>query len=364
MKRIINSPSKYIQGKEELSNLGEYAVKLANKGAYAIIDPFIMEHYKDQIEAGFSQHEIKLITRTFGGESSQTEIDSIKEDVTDETCDIVIGIGGGKTLDTAKAVAFYTGLPVIIVPTIASTDAPCSALAVIYTDDGEFERYLYLNKNPDIVVIDTGIIIKAPQRLLVAGMGDALATFYEARACYISRAKTIAGGECSVSALALARRCLKTLFEDGLKAKYALESQTISHAVENIIEANTYLSGIGFESGGLAAAHAIHNGLTVLEETHHTYHGEKVAFGTIAQLVLENAAIDEIFQVIHFCQDIGLPTNLYDLGIEEITEEKVRKVAKASCAEGETIYNMPFEVTEDDVVSAIYVAHRMGIEED
>lgn len=360
MKRIILSPLKYIQGKGELLNLSGYALSLGKKGVYVIVDPYILEHYKDIIESGFINHSLKLKIRKFNGESSQAEIDSIVENMKQESCDIVVGIGGGKTLDTAKAVAYYNETPVIIAPTAASSDAPCSALSVIYSENGEFERYLNLRNNPEIVLVDTSIIARAPVRLFTSGMGDALATYFEARACYKSGAKTVAGGICSVSALALAEKCLSTLFEDGLKAKYALESQTISRSVENIIEANTYLSGIGFESGGLAAAHAIHNGLTAIEETHNMYHGEKVAFGTITQLVLENAPLEEIYEVVNFCKTIGLPVNLNGLGIKKITEDKIKKIATASCIEDETIHNMPFKVSVPDVISAINVANKIG----
>jgi glycerol dehydrogenase len=360
MKRVINSPSKYVQGSNELSNLNIYASSLGKKGVYAIVDPFVLEHFGSKIEMGFKEDKLKLITWKFNGESSQKEIDTIVENLKKSDCDVVAGIGGGKAIDTAKAVAYYAELPVVIVPTIASSDAPCSALSVIYREDGEFERYLLLPKNPELVLVDTAIIAHAPVRLFVAGMGDALATYFEARACYLSQANTMAGGVCSTSALALARQCLDTLYEDGLKAKVAVENKTTSRAVENIIEANTYLSGIGFESGGLAAAHAIHNGLTVLEDTHEVYHGEKVSFGTIVQLVLENAPIDEIEEVIAFCKSVGLPTNLHSIGIKNINDEKVRRVAEASCAEGETIFNMPVKITVEEVMSAIYVANELG----
>ena len=360
MKRIICSPSKYIQGKGEISNISSYASALGKKGVYAIVDSFVLESYHDKIEAGFKKGKLKLTTWKFSGESSQKEIDTIKADLKKSGCDVIAGIGGGKTLDTAKAVGYYAELPVIIIPTIASSDAPCSALSVIYKENGEFERYLILRKNPDVVLVDTEIITNAPVRLFVSGMGDALATYFEARACHQSHAQTMAGGECSNSAMALAEKCIDTLFEDGLKAKFAIENKTISQAVENIVEANTYLSGLGFESGGLAAAHAIHNGMTVLKETHKMYHGEKVAFGTLVHLALENAPLEEIEEVIAFCKEVGLPINLHNLGVRNITEEKVRKVAQASCAEGETIYNMPFEVTVESVMSAIYVAHKLG----
>ena len=120
------------------------------------------------------------------------------------------------------------------------------------------------------------------------------------------------------------------------------------------------LSGIGFESGGLAAAHAIHNGLTVLPECHHMYHGEKVAFGTIVQLVLENASEEELSEVINFCIKVNLPVTLEDLGVKEITKEKIMAVAEASASPDETIHNMPFKVTSEDVYSAILVANSLG----
>nr|WP_290441244.1 glycerol dehydrogenase [Clostridium sp. CF011] len=282
------------------------------------------------------------------------------EDVKTNNCDVIIGIGGGKIFDTAKAVAYYENLPVVIVPTIASTDAPCSSPSVIYTEEGSFSKYLFLPNSPNVVLVDTGIVAKAPARLLVAGIGDALATYFEARACKQSNASNMSGGKITKAAYALAELCYNTLLEDSIKAKVAVEIGVCTPAVENIIEANTYLSGIGFESGGLAAAHAIHNGFTVLEECHHLYHGEKVAFGLLAQLVLENSPQEELDDVIGICIDLGLPVTLEEMGIKEIKEEDIRRVAETSCAVGETIHNMPFAVTADDVYAAILGADALG----
>lgn len=158
-------------------------------------------------------------------------------------------------------------------------------------------------------------------RLTVAGMGDALATYFEARACQRSEATSCAGGNTTGAAMALAELCFDTLMEEGVKAKIALEAGVCTPAVEKIIEANTLLSGIGFESAGLAGAHAIHNGLTVLEECHHMYHGEKVAFGTLAQLVLENVPHEELEEIIMWCIEVGLPVTLEELGAGNVTDE-------------------------------------------
>ena len=148
----------------------------------------------------------------------------------------------GKIFDTAKAVAYYEKTPVLICPTIASTDAPCSALSVIYTEEGVFEEYLFLPSNPDMVMMDTEIIAESPVRLTVAGMGDALATYFEARACQRSDAASCAGGKITGAAMALAKLCFDTLMEEGVKAKLALEAGACTEAVEKVIEANTPVS--------------------------------------------------------------------------------------------------------------------------
>ena len=177
-------------------------------------------------------------------------------------------------------------------------------------------------------MMDTEIIAKSPVRLTVAGMGDALATYFEARACQRSEATSCAGGNTTGAAMALAELCFDTLMEEGVKAKIALEAGVCTPAVEKIIEANTLLSGIGFESAGLAGAHAIHNGLTVLEECHHMYHGEKVAFGTLAQLVLENVPHEELEEIIMWCIEVGLPVTLEELGAGNKKPEILSKLAQ------------------------------------
>ena len=296
MASILISPSKYVQGAGELKKLGEYVSKLG-KNALALISESGYKRVGKDIENSFDTTSIGF--DFFNGECSMTEIERLKKIVAEKGSDVIIGIGGGKILDTAKAVAYFCELPVVIVPTIASTDAPCSALSVIYTDEGVFEKYLFLPANPNLVLMDTDVIAKSPARLTVSGMGDALATWFEARATAASNSGTCAGGTVTNAALALAELCYNTLIDNGIDAKLALERNVCTPAVNKVIEANTLLSGIGFESGGLAGAHAIHNGFTVLPECHHMYHGEKVAFGTITQLVMENA--EELEEVILFC---------------------------------------------------------------
>ena len=359
MANIIASPTRYIQGKGELANIAQH-VGMLGKKLFVLVSDSGKKRIEPVVAKSMEQSDCAVTYEIFNGECSRNEINRILEIYRKSGCDLVVGIGGGKIHDTAKAVAYYAGAPVVIVPTIASTDAPCSALSVIYSDEGVFEKYLFLPSSPNVVLVDTDIVSKAPVRLLVSGMGDALATYFEARACQRSNATNCVGGKTTLAAMQLARLCYDTLMADGIKAALAVQEKVCTKAVENIIEANTYLSGIGFESGGLAGAHAIHNGLTAIEETHRFYHGEKVAFGTLVQLVLENASDEQIEEVVEFCMAVGLPTTLEDLGIEEIQPEKIMEVAKLASAEGDTLGNMPFTVTPDTVYAAIIGADAIG----
>lgn len=359
MDRIIQSPGKYIQGAGVLARIGDYLKPLAERWL-VVGDKFVLGFAEETLRQSFKHAELNVEIAPFGGECSQNEIDRLRKLADSARCTAVLGIGGGKTLDTAKALAHFMAVPVAIAPTIASTDAPCSALSVIYTDNGEFDRYLMLPHNPNIVIVDTQVVAGAPARLLASGIGDALATWFEARACSRSGATTMAGGKCTQAALALAELCYNTLLEQGEKAMLAAEQHVVTPALERIIEANTYLSGVGFESGGLAAAHAIHNGLTAIPDAHHFYHGEKVAFGTLTQLVLENAPSEEIETVAALCHSVGLPITLAQLDIKEDVQTKMRLVAQAACAEGETIHNMPGDVSPDQVYAALLVADQYG----
>lgn len=350
MTKVMTSPGKYVQGKKVIEEMEDYIKDLGTK-ALIIADPIVEELFFDQLEVGLKDLDYEI--EYFNGECSKVEIKRLKEKAVEKGAEMVIGMGGGKTLDTAKAAAHYADLPVVIVPTIAATDAPCSALSVIYTEEGVFEEYLFLPRNPDVVMIDTKIVAQAPVRFLVSGMGDALATYFEAAASALTKTTAMSGGAPTMTAQNLAELCYNTLLKYGESAKKAVEAGVVTEALEKIVEANTLLSGLGFESGGLAAAHAIHNGFTVLEETHAKTHGEKVAYSTLVQMVMEDRDPVEIEMVRSFCRRIGLPTTLADLGITDVSEEKILQVAEASCAEDETIHNMPFAIDAEMVKDAI-----------
>ena len=363
MEKILGAPGRYIQGPNALAHLGKYVAPLGKK-ATVVISAHGLKRVGDAIKAGMADAKVDCEFFEFGGECSMNEINRIKASATAHGSDVIIAVGGGKIIDAAKAAGYYLdNTPVGICPTIASTDAPCSALTVVYTDDGVFDSYLFLTSNPTFVLVDSAVVAKAPSRLLVSGMGDALATYLEAKTCVNKNADNFLAGKSTMSALTLAKLCFDTLIEDGLKAKISLDAGgALTPAVEHVIEANTLLSGIGFESCGLACCHALHNGLTACEETHSYYHGEKVSFGVMVTMVLENYSTEEMTKIIRFQKSVGLPTTLAEIGITDPQESKLREVAELACAEGDTMANMVVPVTPEDVYNAIIAADRLGRE--
>ena len=369
MRRAFICPSKYVQGENELLNLG-YFVRQYGTSALLVATSSSVKRVREALDATAAKFGVTFVETDFQGECSRDEIARLGELARKHSCHCTVGLGGGKALDTARCVAAGQGL--IVVPTTAATDAPTSHSAVIYKPNGEMEDYAYFPRNPDVVLMDVSIIAASPVRYLVSGMGDALSTYFEARATRRSCSAVNAGlpcgartGDCppargTLAAQALASTCYRTLLEDGYKAVLACQAKMATPALENIIEANSLLSGLGFESGGLAAAHAVHDGLTALEETHTYLHGEKVAFGTLVQLVLENAPTEELDEVLGFCTPVGLPVCLSDIGITDISPEALRKVARKACLPEESIHAMPFPITEENVAAAIMAADALG----
>lgn len=372
MRKAFICPTKYVQGEDELLNLG-YFVKTFGKKALLIADPFALNLVKEKLEQTQKSYGVTFFScgDLFKGECSRNVVKALQDFAKENKCDCTIGLGGGKAIDTAKCVA--AGRNLIICPTIAATDAPTSHSAVLYTDDHHFDDYAYFRQNPSVVLIDTTVIANAPARFLVSGMGDALSTYFEARAnvksfsnvnaglpCGADRAKGKLLGFGTNAAFALAKLCYDTLLSDGAKAKAACDAHVVTPALESIIETNILLSGLGFESGGLAAAHAIHDGLTLLPSHTKYFHGEMVAFGTICQLVLENVPEEELYEVLGFCEEVGLPVCLHDIGTDEITDDMLMAIAEKSCIPDESIHNMPFKVTPAMVAAAIKVADKIG----
>ena len=354
--RAMREPLKYVQGKgallkfkEEMGYMGQRWLFICSKSGYKACH--------DQVEQSFGDGPEYRRWEVFGGISSKGEIEKMKQIVAEDKIDAVVACGGGSAVDTAKATAYYTGKHVVIIPTVAATDAPCTGLSVIYNDDGIFDKYLFYPTNPDAVMVDSQVIANAPVRFLVAGMGDALGTFFEGRASIRTESPSLEGTGITRAGMALARLCYETLRNYGKQAIAACENNVVTPALDAIIEANVYLSGVGADNVNCAAAHSFYNGLTSLGG-HSAPHGCCVAFGTLVQLTLEGATKEEFEDIQGFCLEVGLPVTLEELGIT--TDEQIRTIAKNACVPGETIHNLAGDVTPDELYAAIVATDVQG----
>ena len=257
-------PSKYLQGAgtinqlvELTSDFGKKPLVICSPSMFNKIIPKITEYLNNFNNFHFEK---------FNGQCSYNEINRLTDIANKNNNDFIIGFGGGKTLDTARVVANNLWLQLVIIPSIASTDAPTASVSVVYNEKGEVQDILTFKRNPDFILIDTEIIVQAPSRFLVSGMGDALSTWVEAQACMLNHRNNVEGHLGTLTAYSIAELCYSTILEYGYPAKLSNEAKVVTPAFENVVEANTLMSGIGFESGGLAGSHAIHNGFACFQK--------------------------------------------------------------------------------------------------
>ena len=354
--REFSSPSRYYQGAGLVYRLPEFSERFGKK-VFAVIDVFFYDDLSKKLSEAYEKDGAEFKAYCFEGEITQDLINSVTESVKDYAPDVIVGIGGGKSMDTAKAVADNLEVATIIVPTTASTDAPTIAVSVLYNADGTPDTFKFYKKNPDIVLADSRIIADAPVRFLVSGMGDALATYFEGMANKAFDGGNYEGLRRTALANTIAEYCYEMLLEKGEEALYAARKHVLTEALEDIIEANILLSGLGVENTGIAGAHSLCEGISELPEGCHTLHGEKVGYGVLVQLVVENGPKDLLQEVLEFCASVGLPITLSDLQVPN-TPENIWKIAEGSmhahwCDE-------PLLVTTEKVAAAIVTVDAMG----
>lgn len=359
MANIIGAPDRYVQGPGEIGRLHEYGSRLGNE-FFVVAEEQTMASVRSSVEQAFEGTGAVLIYEEFSGVCTGAEIDRLVTVADLSSCDVVLGIGGGRVVNAARAVAAMQRLPLMVVPTTAATGAPCSSISIVTDEHGVFQELRVCPTHPSVVVVDSSIIAQAPPRSLVAGMGNTIATWLGARARCRSNSQNLLGGKCSLSSCALAGLAHDTVLADGLRALVATQNGLPTPAFEHVIEANIYCSGMAYENGGCAAAHSVGNALTLLPEARAQSHGELAAFGSIAQLVLENAPREEMDDIMNLFLSTGLPMTLEELGLGDASRQSLQNVAEAACAPDNFMAAMPFDVSPADVLGALLAASVTG----
>lgn len=358
--RAFGCVQRYIQGPGEIKNVFALGKKYGNKFCF-IIDSGVFDMIKDMIESIEDKCGCEYSFKSFFGECCKENVEELASVVKESGCDVVFGVGGGKVLDTVKLVKDEADVACIIVPTSASSDAPAADWAAVYDINGVHLGGVPTRRSTELVLVDSAIIANAPARLFAAGIADALVTWFEAEANYKAVTPNYIGRGYAISkaGMAISRVCYDTLIEEGKQAYDAVKEKLLTTAVEDIIEANVLLSGLGFMNAGCAAAHGVHNGISELQESNKYLHGEKVAFGLICELVLENADMELIDKLVRFMDSLDLPITCDQMGIE-LSEENLDIIVNHTYYKNALVHREPFVVTPESVRTAIVSANSIG----
>lgn len=347
------SPAQVLRGSQALELSGKAIARLGHR-PLVVGGNSTLAALASKLQPVLEQQQLSYALASYTPDCSEASLASLQKATASHQADFIIGIGGGKAMDTAKLLAHQCRLPIVTVPTSAATCAAWTALSNIYSDQGAFLYDVSLDRCPDLLVLDYSLIQTAPQRTLVAGIGDALAKWYEASVSSGSSPLTLI-----IAAVQQARVLRDILFQ---KSADALKEPG-SEAWREVVDATVLLAGVIGGLGGAqcrtVAAHAVHNGLTHLPAAHDVLHGEKVAYGILVQLRLEEMlqgnqlAASARQQLLKFYDEIGLPQTLDALGLGNITLAELRQVAEIACKPASDIHRLPFEVVPEQLLAAM-----------
>ncbi len=347
------APAQVIRGVQTLSQAGEAIARLGHR-PLVVGGDHTLAALAEQLQPVLEQRQLSYSLASYTPDCSSASLASLREAAAQHQADFIIGIGGGKALDTAKLLAHQCKLPVVTVPTSAATCAAWTGLSNIYADQGAFLYDVTLDRCPDLLVLDYSLIQTAPQRTLVAGIGDALAKWYEASVSSGSESATLI-----IAAVQQARVLRDILFQKSADALKEAGSEVWREVVDATVLLAGVIGGLGGAQCRTVAAHAVHNGLTHLPAAHDALHGEKVAYGILVQLRLEEMvqgnqlAASARQQLLKFYAEIGLPQTLDDLNLGNITLSELRKAAEIACNPKSDIHRLPFNVVPEQLMAAM-----------
>ena len=350
---LIISPGKVLRGANILAESGSEIARLGSR-PLVVGGNNSLGRVEPQLKAICQEYKLDQAQASYLPDCAESSLAKLQDLAQTHTADFIIGVGGGKALDTAKLLAHQLQVPIATVPTSGATCAGWTALSNIYSEAGAFQYDVALDRCPELIIVDYGLIATAPQRTLVAGIGDAIAKWYEA-----SISSGDATATMTIAAVQQARVLRDILFQ---KSVAALDSP-LGEAWQEVVDATVLLAGVIGGIGGAncrtVAAHAVHNGLTHIPQAHDALHGEKVAYGILVQLRLEEMVQNSQLassarkQLIEFYNSIGLPKTLEDLGLESASLAQLRQAAEVACNPASDIHRLPFKVTPEQLMAAM-----------
>jgi glycerol dehydrogenase-like iron-containing ADH family enzyme len=347
------SPSRVIRGVGVLAEAGA-AIAQFGQRPFLVAGDRTLALVRPQLEPSFKACGLSASAHSYSPDCSETTLIALKTGADRHHADVIVGIGGGKALDAAKLLGHQCNLPVVTIPTSAATCAAWTALSNVYSDQGAFLYDVPLPQCPQVLLLDYDLVRSAPQRTLVAGIGDAIAKWYEASVSSGHSQQTLI-----IAAVQQARVLRDILFQKSLEALQNPGSAIWQEVVDATVLLAGVIGGLGGAQCRTVAAHAVHNGLTHLPASHGTLHGEKVAYGILVQLRLEELlqgnqlAASARHQLLKFYREIGLPTTLHELGMAQISLADLHHAAELACAPESDIHHLPFAIEPSHLMAAM-----------
>ena len=343
---VLRGQNALAQAGDAIARFGKRPLIVGGSNSLAAAQP----HLQPILE----QQQLQSAHTDYGKDCSETSLETLREAVQTHKADFIIGVGGGKALDAAKLVAHQCKMAIVTIPTSAATCAAWTALSNIYSEQGAFQYDVTLVRCPDLLILDYGLIQTAPQRTLVAGIGDAIAKWYEASVSSGHSEQTMI-----IAAVQQARILRDILFQKSATALKEPGSETWQEVADAVVLLAGVIGGIGGAQCRTVAAHAVHNGLTHLLASHGTLHGEKVAYGILVQLRLEEMlqnnqlAATARQQLLKFYAEIGLPQTLDNLGLGDVSLTQLQRAADIACNPNSDIHRLPFKVVPEQLMAAM-----------
>lgn len=313
------SPGSYVAGDGVIKRAGEVVARFGSN-ALLVHGAVGFGLVGDALDRSLSVAGVRYTTTRHVGYCGEDSIAALAAAARAAGSDVLVGVGGGRVLDITKLAADALGLPCVMVPTSPATCSAATSVVVRYTTNGEYLGSGLIRRNAEAAVVDVAVLAAAPNRLLVAGIADALAKVVEVR---FAASRIARPGAALRAALAICDE-LDELLHTESSAALAASPDARARVAEACVLWPGLIGALAGESAKLAAAHAVHNALTLLPGSHQALHGELVAFGVIAQLLLEQRSDDHLERTVALLASIGCPLDLVSLGCSDyLTHDSV-----------------------------------------
>ncbi|MFJ5315931.1 oxidoreductase [Pectobacterium versatile] len=355
--RVQVGPANYFSFPGAIDKLLEFYPPDVLKNALWIYGERAIAAARPYLPAEFDAPSARRVQ--FGAHCSEGEVAKLVAQAGDE-CQVVIGVGGGAVLDTAKVAARHIGVPLVAIPTIAATCAAWTPLSVWYNDAGQALRFEIFTDANHLVLVEPRIMLAAPVEYLLAGVGDTLAKWYEAVVLSPQPEMLPLSVRLGLQAALDIRNVLLQQSAAALEAVERGElTQDFLDVVDAIIAGGGMVGGLGERYTRVAAAHAVHNGLTVLPQTERFLHGTKVAYGILVQSALLGDN-DTLLQLKEAFKAFGLPTSLAALDVDIHDRAALQAVIARTLQAGESIHYLPLTLNEEVLLAAFNTVESIG----